>query len=47
LFNVDSGKEVTFDGEEDAVDTSAVAYFDRLCAGREGTRRDPKVVVNW
>lgn len=49
LLNVDSGREVKFDGEEAEENSGAVAYFDRLCR-RQSTRerpRDPKVVVNW
>ncbi|KAF5388005.1 hypothetical protein D9615_000728 [Tricholomella constricta] len=50
LLNVDSGREVRHDGEAGGPEAGAVAYFDRLCGGRDGetnTRRDPKVVVNW
>ncbi|CCM01738.1 uncharacterized protein FIBRA_03804 [Fibroporia radiculosa] len=39
LMEVDSGREVRFDGE---VGRGAVAYFDQISQGR-----DPKVVVNW
>ncbi|KAG6866130.1 hypothetical protein C0991_008438 [Blastosporella zonata] len=49
LLTVDSGRDVPLDGETSGLD-SAVAYFDRLCAGHGGKetgRRDPKVVVNW
>jgi aspartyl-tRNA(Asn)/glutamyl-tRNA(Gln) amidotransferase subunit B len=41
LLNLDSGREVGFDGEHS--DGGAVAYFDRLCS--EG--RNPRVVFNW
>ena len=55
LLNVDSGREVTFDGEKDVDGSGAVAYFDRLCTGQKGSQvsgntqiiRDPKVAVNW
>ncbi|KAG6861985.1 hypothetical protein C0995_009169 [Termitomyces sp. Mi166 len=50
LLRVDSGREVQYDGKNSGSNPSAVAYFDRLCAGhgsKEGARRDPKVVVNW
>ncbi|KAG5654231.1 hypothetical protein H0H81_005918 [Sphagnurus paluster] len=47
LLNVDSGREVWYDGESRSAEAGAVAYFDRLCAGTGSTRRDPKVVVNW
>ncbi|RDB20205.1 Glutamyl-tRNA(Gln) amidotransferase subunit B, mitochondrial [Hypsizygus marmoreus] len=53
LLAVDSGREVKYDGEIGDADAGAVAYFDRLCAGRatpgssSPERRDPKVVVNW
>lgn len=49
-MRVDNGGEVQFDGEKSDCIYSAVAYFDRLCAGhgsREGTPRNPKAVVNW
>ncbi|KAG6844528.1 hypothetical protein H0H87_006184 [Tephrocybe sp. NHM501043] len=49
LLTVDSGREISHDGETSGLD-GAVAYFDQLCAGRrdkDGVRRDPKVVVNW
>lgn len=39
LMDVDSGREVGFDGE---LGRGAVAYFDRVAHGR-----DPKMVVNW
>ena len=39
LMDVDSGREVGFDGE---LGHGAVAYFDEVSRGR-----DPKVVVNW
>lgn len=55
LLSVDSGREVTFDGEKDVDGSGAVAYFDRLCTGPKGNQvsgntkiiRDPKVTVNW
>ncbi|KAG6900421.1 hypothetical protein C0993_010809 [Termitomyces sp. T159_Od127] len=50
LMRVDNGGEVQYDGENSSSISSAVAYFDRLCAGhgsKEGTRRNPKAVVNW
>ncbi|RDX53808.1 Glutamyl-tRNA-Gln amidotransferase B subunit, partial [Lentinus brumalis] len=39
LMDVDSGREVGFDGQ---LGHGAVAYFDEVARGR-----DPKVVVNW
>ena len=39
LMDVDSGREVGFDGQ---LGHGAVAYFDDVARGR-----DPKVVVNW
>jgi len=39
LMDVDSGREVGFDGE---LGQGAVAYFDQVSVGR-----DPKAVVNW
>ncbi|KAI0353128.1 Glutamyl-tRNA-Gln amidotransferase B subunit [Trametes cingulata] len=39
LMDVDSGREVGYDGE---LGRGAVAYFDQVSRGR-----DPKVVVNW
>ncbi|PIL37405.1 hypothetical protein GSI_01099 [Ganoderma sinense ZZ0214-1] len=39
LMDVDSGREVGFDGE---LGRGAVAYFDEVARGR-----DPKTVVNW
>ncbi|KZT71565.1 Glutamyl-tRNA amidotransferase B subunit [Daedalea quercina L-15889] len=39
LMDVDSGREVNFDGE---LAPGPVAYFDQISHGR-----DPKVVVNW
>ena len=39
LMDVDSGREVGFDGE---LGRGAVAYFDEVSRGR-----DPKAVVNW
>ena len=39
LMDVDSGREVGFDGE---LGRGAVAYFDEVSRGR-----DPKTVVNW
>jgi len=48
LLNIDSGREIRYDGETG--DTGAIAYFYQLCAGQSGEgnmRRDPKVVVNW
>ncbi|TBU33054.1 Glutamyl-tRNA amidotransferase B subunit [Dichomitus squalens] len=39
LMDVDSGREVGFDGE---LGRGAVAYFDKVSRGR-----DPKAVVNW
>ena len=39
LMDVDSGREVKFDGE---LAPGPVAYFDQVSQGR-----DPKVVVNW
>ncbi|KAF8231413.1 glutamyl-tRNA amidotransferase [Tricholoma matsutake] len=47
LLSVDSGKEISFDGESVEADAGAIAYFDRLCASIAGNRRDPKMVVNW
>lgn len=52
LFWIDSEKDVPFDGEHDENANTAIAYFDRVCAGEriDGTmnaKRDPKVVVNW
>ncbi|KAJ6620817.1 Glutamyl-tRNA amidotransferase B subunit [Mycena sp. CBHHK59/15] len=41
LLNLDSGREVQFDG--DHADGGAVAYFGRICS--EG--RNPRVVFNW
>ncbi len=39
LMDVDSGREVRFDGE---LGRGAVAYFEEVSRGR-----DPKTVVNW
>ena len=39
LMDVDSGREVGFDGE---LGRGAVAYFDQVSRGR-----DPKAAVNW
>ncbi|KAG6910812.1 hypothetical protein DXG01_007701 [Tephrocybe rancida] len=50
LLTVESGREVRHDGETGGSGSGAVAYFDQLCVGCEGTetaRRDPRVVVNW
>lgn len=52
-MNVDSGREVRYDGESGGAGSGAVAFFDHLCAERDvggtaGTgKRDPKIVVNW
>ncbi|GLB34182.1 putative PET112 [Lyophyllum shimeji] len=50
LLNIDSGRDVSFDGETQGPNASVIAYFDQLCAeeGDEGKRRrDPKAVSNW
>lgn len=49
LVNVDSGREVPFDGESSG---GAVNYFEQLCLGKNDkgqieTRRNPRVVLNW
>jgi len=41
LLNIDSSKEVPFDGGSN--DSGAAAYFDRICAGG----RSPKIAFNW
>lgn len=46
LLNVDSGREIGFDGEGG---TGAVEYFERLCQSAHGGAqgRNPGVVLNW
>jgi len=47
LLSIDSGNDVNFDGRSLEVDIGGLAYFDQLCTGRSGNRRDPKIVANW
>ena len=46
LINVDSGREVPYDGESSG---GAVNYFEQLCVSRGQTeiRRNPGIVLNW
>lgn len=44
LMALDAGRGVGYDGE---VGGGAVGYFETLCQGGRGRRREPKIVVNW
>jgi hypothetical protein len=42
LMAIDGGHDIPFDGEDEGIQTGAVAYFECVAA-----ERDPKVVSNW